>query len=128
MPITKTDDELSVVCLENQVPQGVKVEGGWKGLKVEGPLDFELTGILASLATPLAQAKISIFAMSTFDTDYIMVKKENLKKTISVLSTFCISNECPNFSPGLPQFFYFINASPDPIVKQNMGRNGVSTI
>ncbi|MBS0652450.1 MAG: ACT domain-containing protein [Verrucomicrobia bacterium] len=88
--ITKTDDELSVVCSEDNVPQDVKVEKGWKCLKVEGPLDFGLTGILSSLAQPLAEAKISIFAISTFDTDYVMVKKENLQKAIEVLSTFCI--------------------------------------
>lgn len=87
--ITKTGDELSVVCSEDQVPQNVKVEKGWRCLKVEGPLDFGLTGILSSLARPLAEAKISIFAISTFDTDYIMIKKENLQQAIAVLSTFC---------------------------------------
>ena|SRR5579872_6854793 len=87
--ITKTQDELSVVCAEERVPQGVKVEKGWRCLKVEGPLDFGLTGILSSLAHPLAEAKISIFAISTFDTDYIMIKKENLQKAVAVLATFC---------------------------------------
>ena len=87
--ITKTGDELSVICPEEKVPKNVKVEGGWRCFKVEGPLDFGLTGILASLAQPLAQAKISIFAMSTFDTDYLMVKKENLQKAIDVLGAFC---------------------------------------
>ena len=87
--ITRTQDELSVVCLEDKVPQGLKVERGWRCLKVEGPLDFGLTGILSSLAKPLAEAKISIFAISTFDTDYIMVKKENLQRAVEVLSTFC---------------------------------------
>ncbi len=87
--ITKTQDELSVVCLEKEVPSGARVERGWKGLKVEGPLDFELTGILSSLAQPLAEAKISIFAISTFDTDYILVKEENLPNAIDILSRFC---------------------------------------
>ncbi len=87
--ITKTQDELSIVCAENKVPQDVKVEKGWRCLKVEGPLDFWLTGILSSLAQPLAEAKISIFAISTFDTDYIMIKKENLQRAIAVLATFC---------------------------------------
>ncbi len=87
--ITKTQDELSIVCVEDKVPQSVKVEGGWSCLKVEGPLDFGLTGILSSLAQPLAQANISIFAISTFDTDYILIKKENLQKAIAVLATFC---------------------------------------
>jgi hypothetical protein len=87
--ITKTHDELSVVCLEDKVPQDVKVEKGWSCLKVEGPLDFGLTGILSSLAQPLAEAGISIFAISTFDTDYIMVKKENLQKAVEILGAFC---------------------------------------
>ena len=87
--ITKTQDELSVVCSEDKVPQDVKAEKGWRCLKVEGPLDFGLTGILSSLTQPLAEAKISIFAISTFDTDYIMVKKENLQRAIEVLSAFC---------------------------------------
>lgn len=87
--ITKTKDELSIVCLEDKVPQDVKVEKGWRCLKVEGPLDFGLTGILSSLAQPLAEAQISIFAISTFDTDYIMIKKENLQRAIAVLATFC---------------------------------------
>ena len=87
--ITKTHDELSIVCSEDRVPQDVKVERGWRCLKVEGPLDFGLTGILSSLAQPLAEAKISIFALSTFDTDYIMIKKENLPKAIAVLGAFC---------------------------------------
>jgi hypothetical protein len=87
--ITRTSDELSVVCLEDKVPPDVKVEKGWRCLKVEGPLDFGLTGILSSLAQPLAEAKISIFAISTFDTDYIMIKKENLQKAIEILGAFC---------------------------------------
>lgn len=87
--ITKTIEELSIVCEEDHVPENVKVEKGWRGLKVEGPLDFGLTGILSSLAQPLAEAKISIFAISTFDTDYILIKKENLQKAIAVLETFC---------------------------------------
>ena len=87
--ITKTNEELSVVCPEEKVPNGIKAEKGWKCLKVEGPLDFALTGILSSLAAPLAAAKISIFAISTFDTDYLMVKKENLRRTIEVLSSSC---------------------------------------
>lgn len=87
--ITKTQDELSVVCTEDRVPEGVKVEKGWRCLKVEGPLDFGLTGILSSLAQPLAEAKISIFAISTYDTDYIMIKKENLQKAVAILAAFC---------------------------------------
>lgn len=87
--ITQTDDELSIVCLEKYVPSNVKIERGWRGLKVEGPLDFGLTGILASLANPLAEVKISIFALSTFDTDYILVKQESLERALDVLGAFC---------------------------------------
>ena len=87
--VTKTRDELSIVCLEWKVPEGVKVEKGWRCLKVEGPLDFSLTGILSSLAQPLSAASISIFAISTFDTDYLLIKKENLQKALEVLGSFC---------------------------------------
>ncbi len=72
--ITRTADEVSIVCPLGRVPDDVRRESGWRCLKVEGPLDFALTGILASLAVPLAQAGISIFAISTYDTDYLLVK------------------------------------------------------
>ncbi|MNL03356.1 hypothetical protein D3C87_1238910 [compost metagenome] len=79
--ITRTADELSVVCESRLVPSDIHLkEKNWKCLKVQGPLDFSLTGILSSIANPLAAAKISIFAISTFDTDYVMVKNDNLKK------------------------------------------------
>lgn len=87
--ISRTDDELSIVCSENSVPGNIKSEKNWRALKVIGPLDFSLTGILASLANALAEAKISILAVSTFDTDYILVKSRNLEKTVKVLSSFC---------------------------------------
>ena len=87
--ITRTRDELSIVCPQANVPAGIQTETGWKALKVEGPLDFSLTGILASLANPLAEAKISIFAISTFDTDYVLVKEENLAAAVKILSGFC---------------------------------------
>jgi uncharacterized protein len=87
--ITRTDDELSIVCPENKVPQGVISEKNWRAFKVMGPLDFSLTGILASLANALAEAKISIIALSTFETDYILVKNKDLEKAVKALSTFC---------------------------------------
>ena len=87
--ITKTDDELSIVCSENRVPDDIKAEKNWRAFKVEGPLDFSLTGILASLANPLAQSSISIFAISTFDTDYLLVKSDKLDEAVKVLSSFC---------------------------------------
>ncbi len=83
--ITRTDDELSIVCPESNVPEGIKAEKGWSVLKVKGPLDFELTGILSSLLVPLAENKISVFALSTYDTDYILVKEYDLDKALKIL-------------------------------------------
>jgi hypothetical protein len=84
--VTRTDDELSVVCPEAQVPADVISNRGWKCLKLAGPLDLALTGILASLLEPLADARISVFFVSTFDTDYLLVKTENLAATARALS------------------------------------------
>lgn len=84
--ISKSADELSVVCESKYVSdKDIKEESGWSLIKVIGPLDFSLTGILASLANPLAEAELSLFAISTFETDYLMVKKINLLKAIQVL-------------------------------------------
>ena len=83
--ITRTSDELSIVCPQSNVPIGIECEKDWRCLKVEGKLEFSQTGILASLATPLANAGISIFAISTFDTDYLLVKEEKLEMTNGVL-------------------------------------------
>lgn len=85
--VTRTADELSVVCDQRAVPQGVRCEGDWRCLKVLGPLDFGLTGVLASLAVPLAEVGISIFAVSTYDTDYLMVKAADLERAVAALST-----------------------------------------
>ncbi len=85
LSITRTRDELSIVCEARRVPATVKQEGGWRMFKVAGPLDFALIGILASLTDPLAKAGISIMAISTFDTDYLMVKEAKLEETIKVL-------------------------------------------
>ncbi|HEY0070540.1 MAG TPA: ACT domain-containing protein [Chloroflexia bacterium] len=83
--VTRTADELSVVCDQSLVPEDLKCEGGWRCLKVQGPLDFGLTGVLASLSLPLAEASISIFVISTYDTDYLMVKAADLEQAIAVL-------------------------------------------
>ena len=83
--ITRTAGGLSVVCLDAQVAGGVKKESGWKILMVEGPLDLSLTGVLASLTGPLAREGLSVFALSTYDTDYLLVKKEQLEQAIQVL-------------------------------------------
>ncbi|MBW8728295.1 MAG: ACT domain-containing protein [Inquilinus limosus] len=83
--VSRTRDELSVVCPEARVPTEAQAERGWRGFKVEGPLDFALTGILARLAAPLAEAGISIFAISTFDTDYLLVRTADLEAATAVL-------------------------------------------
>lgn len=83
--ITRTRDELSIVCNERDVPSGVKADRGWRALKIEGPLDLALTGVLASIAVPLAEARINIFAISTFDTDYVLVKADRVRDAIGVL-------------------------------------------
>ena len=86
--ITRTVDELSIVCLSEAVPDTVRSERGFFALKIEGPLDFSLTGILLAVIGPLADAGISIFALSTYDTDYVLVNKRDLKQAVSVLSDF----------------------------------------
>ena len=78
--IGKTNDELSIVCEQKLVPDGIKCERDWRAFKVEGPLDFGLTGILTSIANPLAEAKISIFVISTFDTDYVMIRANDFER------------------------------------------------
>jgi uncharacterized protein len=83
--ITRTAEELSVVCPDADVPGGVKQEGGWKALMVEGPLDFSTTGVLASLTFPLAREGVSVFAISTYNTDYLLVKQEQLHQALRAL-------------------------------------------
>ncbi len=83
--ITRTSEELSLVVEEDTVPDEITVERGWSALKVQGPLDFGLTGILASLTAPLAEAGISLFAISTYDTDYLLVRTNILAKSVAVL-------------------------------------------
>lgn len=84
--VTQTPEELSIVCLQERVPGEVSHEGGWRILKVLGPLSFELTGILASISSVLAEAGISIFALSTYDTDYILVKADQLEDSVKALT------------------------------------------
>lgn len=84
--ITRTPHELSIVCAESSAPQELRgVERGWRSLRVQGPLEFSQTGVLAALAAPLADAKISIFTISTFDTDYLLVRDEALQPAITAL-------------------------------------------
>jgi uncharacterized protein len=85
MSITRTEDELSLVVPEGNAPQGAKVEMGWRAIKLHGPIDFNLTGVLAGLAGILAKAKIPIFALSTYDTDYLLLKAGDLERAVSAL-------------------------------------------
>ena len=84
--ITRTRDELSIVAFDEAIPDGVRVSRGWRALKLSGPFAFELTGILESVLEPLSAAGISIFAISTFDTDYVLVQQESLDAAIAVLA------------------------------------------
>jgi len=83
--ITKTDEELSIVLDESIEIQSDIVEDNWRAIKIVGTLDFTLIGILSKISTILAQAEISIFAISTYNTDYILVKADKLEKAIKVL-------------------------------------------
>ena len=85
--IAKTDKENSLVCETNKVPNNAThIDNGWKAFRIQGILDFSLIGILSKISTLLAENKIGIFAISTFNTDYILTKEENFQKAISVLS------------------------------------------
>lgn len=83
--ITRTADELSIVCAEAVAPEGGRTERGWKCIAVQGPIPFTATGILASLLVPLAEAAVGIFAISTFDTDYILLKEGQLGEALAAL-------------------------------------------
>ncbi|HKP85290.1 MAG TPA: ACT domain-containing protein [Blastocatellia bacterium] len=83
--ITRTADELSVVCPQDQTPEETRADRGWRCMKVHGPLAFSMTGIMASLVVPLADARIGVFVFSTFDTDYLMVKESDLERAIRAL-------------------------------------------
>jgi hypothetical protein len=84
--ITRTPDELSIVCLEDRAIEAPSGEGGWVALKLEGPFPFSMTGVLASFLQPLAEAQIPIFAISTFDTDYVLIKHKDLDAANSALT------------------------------------------
>ena len=83
--VTRTGDELSIVTELSRVPVGIQSQPGWRALKVHGPFVLSEIGVLAALATPLAEAKISLFAISTFDTDYVLVASETLSAAIAAL-------------------------------------------
>ena len=83
--ITRTPDELSIVCAIDAFPPGVPMEGPWRAFKVQGPLVMTLIGVVAALANPLADAGISIFAISTYDTDYVLVHEPDFDAAIDAL-------------------------------------------
>ena len=86
--IGKTDEELSLVCKTEDVPQHtIERDDGWKGFRIQGVLDFSLIGILSKLSGILADHKIGIFAVSTYNTDYILVKEENFERALDVLAS-----------------------------------------
>ena len=84
--VSRSREELSVVCEQALVPDGVGGVGPWRAFKLEGPFDFALTGVLLSVLEPLARAGVGIFAVSTFDTDYVLVRSEHLHGAERVLS------------------------------------------
>jgi hypothetical protein len=86
--VSKTSDELSIICSQRHVPSDVKAEKNWRAIKVEGILDFSLSGILISILKPLAEAEISVFVISAYPTDYILVKEKELKKALKILGKF----------------------------------------
>ena len=85
--ITRTPGELSIVCPQNDISGDIKFDGGWLCLKLEGPFPFSMTGVLASFLVPLAANRTPIFAVSTFDTDYVLIKEEFWDLARQVLAT-----------------------------------------
>jgi hypothetical protein len=84
--VTWAPDELSVICPADRVPDGATVEASWRCLRVVGPLDLALTGVLASLIGPLADARVNIVAFSTYDTDYLLIPQVRLAEAVATLT------------------------------------------
>jgi uncharacterized protein len=84
--VTRTEEETSLVIPEELVPPGCRCDCGWRAFKVAGPLDLALTGILNSISAPLARAGIALFALSTYDTDYVLVREKDMETASQVLS------------------------------------------
>jgi hypothetical protein len=84
--ITRSEAELSVVCRQDDVPAEASAERGWCAFEVAGPLDFSLTGIVASLVSPLSEAEIPLFVVSTFETDYLLVREQHLHAAVEALA------------------------------------------
>jgi len=83
--VTRSDSELSIVCAEEDIPDDARAERGWCALQLAGPLDFSLVGVVASLVSPLAEANVSIFVISTFETDYLLVRESDHSRAVAAL-------------------------------------------
>lgn len=83
--VTRTPNELSILCEESIVPKEVPSAGGWRALEVDGPLAFSMVGVLSSVVGPLAEADVSVFVMSTFDTDYVLMHQDDLERGVKAL-------------------------------------------
>jgi hypothetical protein len=83
--VTRTRDEISIICRGDRVPEGVEAEHGWRVFKVAGPLALSLTGVLMRLLTPLAEAGVPILALSTYDTDYVLVRDGRVSEAATAL-------------------------------------------
>jgi hypothetical protein len=83
--ITRTHGELSIVCDESAMPEGVAADRGWRCLEIEGPLPLDQIGIAAAVTTVLADAGVSVFPIATYDTDYVLVKEQKLERAVAAL-------------------------------------------
>jgi len=83
--LTMTPEEISVVCLADEIPEGAEVHRGLRAIKIKGPLAFDVVGVLGSLTAPLAHGNVSVFGVSTYDTDYILVSERDLRQALTVL-------------------------------------------
>lgn len=83
--ITRTDEELSVICDDETVPPDVRAERGWRALRVRGPIPFDAVGVAAALVSPLADVGISVFLLATFDTDYLLLQNATFARALDVL-------------------------------------------
>ncbi len=90
LSVTKTEDELSCVCAEGYEPKGAICERGFVAMKICGILSFSLVGVLESLLAPLKEANISVFVVSTYKTDYILIKERDVLKAVKALSSICL--------------------------------------
>lgn len=85
--ITRTPDELSIICAEDAVPVGIRCERDWRAFKLDGPFDFSMVGVLASVLEPLAVHAVSVLTVGTYDTDYVLVKAGHYERAVVVLTT-----------------------------------------